>query len=135
MKALSLLIDEYRKNWAIRYLREAESDLSTAERTPVSAISISFAIMAMRKAQTSAYYSLGDPSYLVPMVNDALEGRRAAQGPSLKLLTDVELSIRRCTEMGETLGKANSIRRARALVEIISKLVSIIVSGDLKWSA
>ena len=126
--ALSLLIDEYRRNWAIRYLREAESDLSTAERTPIDAISVSFAIMAMRKAQTSAYYSIGDPSYLTQMVNEAIEGRSSLQGTSMKLLTDMELFIRFCAERGGALDKENAILKAKALLSVVSRLISLMTN-------
>ena len=126
--ALSLLIDEYRRNWAIRYLREAESDLSTAERTPIDAISVSFAIMAMRKAQTSAYYSIGDPSYLTQMVNEAIEVRNTTQGSSMKLLTDMELFIRLCAEKREALDKENAIHKARVLLSVVSRLISLMTN-------
>jgi len=125
---LSLLIDEYRRNWAIRYLREAESDLCTAERTPIEAISVSFAIMAMRKAQTSAYYSIGDPSYLSQMVNEAIEERGSPHGASMRLLTDMELFIRFCAERGGALDKANAIVKAKALLSVVSRLISLMTN-------
>ena len=126
---MSLLIDEYRKNWAIRFLREARSDLSTADRTPIPAMSISFAIMAMRKAQTSVYYSLGDPTYLTPMVNDALQGRRNIENPTMKFLADMELMIRSCINGGERQGKEAAIRSAKALIELASKTVSMLAGS------
>lgn len=128
MAALSLLIDEYRRNWAIRYLREAESDLSTAERTPIDAISVNFAIMAMRKAQTSAYYSIGDPSYLAQMVNEAIEDRSSLHGASMKLFTDMELFIRFCAERGGVLDKENAIVKAKALLSVVSRLISLMTN-------
>jgi len=128
---VSLLIDEYRKNWAIRFLREAKSDLSTADKTPIPAMSVSFAVMAMRKAQTSVYYSIGDPSYLTPMVNDALEGKKRIENPTMKLLVDVELMIRRCINSGERLGKDIAIRNAQTLIEMASKMVSLITGSKV----
>ncbi len=125
--ALSILIDEYRRNWAIRYLREAESDLATAERTPIDTISVSFAIMAMRKAQTSAYYSVGDPSYLSQMVNEAIEERGILHDASMKLLTDMELFIRFCAERGGVLDRENAIAKAKALLSVVSKLISLMI--------
>jgi hypothetical protein len=122
---MSLLIDEYRKNWAIRYLREAESDLSTAERTPIEAMSVNFALIAMRKAQTSAYYLIGDPSYLAPLVNETLETRSASPSATMTLLTDIETFIRRCAGKGGSLNKVKTIREARALLKIVSKLITI----------
>ena len=126
---VSLLIDEYRKNWAIRFLREAKSDLSTADKTPISAMSVSFAVMAMRKAQTSVYYSIGDPSYLTPMVNEVLEGKKEIENPIMKLLADMELMIRSCINGGERLGNDIAIRNARMLIELASKIASLITKG------
>jgi len=126
-----LLIDEYRKNWAIRFLREAKSDLSTADKTPIPTMSVGFAVMAMRKAQTSVYYSIGDPSYLTPMVNDVLEGKRSVDNPTMKFLADMELMIRSCINGGERLGKDIAIRNARALIELASKMVSLMTGSKV----
>ncbi|MCJ7634861.1 hypothetical protein MUP77_21040, partial [Candidatus Bathyarchaeota archaeon] len=84
-------MDEYRKNWAVRFLREAESDLSTAEKTPIPVMSVSFAVMAMRKAQTSVYYSIGDPEYLSQMVYESVERKKGIENPTMKFLADMEL--------------------------------------------
>jgi len=124
-----LLIDEYRKNWAIRFLREAKSDLSTADKTPIPAMSVSFAVMAMRKAQTSVYYSVGDPAYLTPMVNEALEGKRSVENPTMKFLADMELMIRSCINGGERLGKDIAMRNAKTLIELASKVVSLVTDS------
>ena len=128
---MSLLIDEYRKNWAIRFLREAKSDLSTADKTPIPAMSVSFAVMAMRKAQTSVYYSIGDPSYLTPMVNEVLEGKRRIENPAMKFLADMELMIRSCINGGERLGKNIAIRNARTLIDLAAKMVSLITRSGV----
>jgi len=128
---VSLLIDEYRRSWAIRFLREARSDLSTADKTPIPTMSVSFAIMAMRKAQTSVYYSLGDPSYLTPMVNEILEGKRSVEIPTMKLLADMELMIRSSINSGERLGKDMAIRNAGRLIELASKMVFLVIRSKV----
>ena len=128
---MSLLIDEYRENWAVRFLREAKSDLSTADKTPIQSISVNFALMAMRKAQTSIYYSIGDPSYLTPMVNEALEGKRNIDNSTMRFLTDMELMIRSCINGGERLGKEVALHNARTLIELVSRIVSLITKGKM----
>ena len=127
---MSLLVDEYRRNWAVRFLREANSDLSTAERTPIPVMSISFSVMAMRKAQTSVYYSLGDPSYLATLVNGNIEGNKAAGDPAMKFLTNLELIIRSCTNKGERLEKDTAINSAKTLIVLASKMVSLMTGLD-----
>ena len=127
---MSLLVDEYRRNWAVRFLREANSDLSTAEKTPIQVMSISFSVMAMRKAQTSVYYSLGDPSYLAMLVNGTIEGNKAAEDPTMKFLTNLELIIRSCANQGERLEKNTAINNARTLIGLASKMVSLMTGLD-----
>ncbi|MCJ7609211.1 hypothetical protein MUP00_06035 [Candidatus Bathyarchaeota archaeon] len=122
---MSLLVDEYRRNWAIRFLREARSDLSTADRTPIPAMSISLAVMAMRKAQTSVYYIMGDPSYLTPLVNNAIDEAVGLENAIMKFLVDFELVIRSCINSGERLGKEAAIQNAKCLIELVAKTVSI----------
>lgn len=128
---VSLLIDEYRKNWAIRFLREAKSDLSTAGKTPIPAMSVSFAVMAMRKAQTSVYYSIGDPSYVAPIVSEVIEGKRSIENSTLRFLADMELMIRSCINGGERLGKETAIRNAETLIGLASKMVSLVTRSKV----
>jgi hypothetical protein len=119
------LVDEYRRNWAIRFLREARSDLSTADKTPIPAMSTNLAVMAMKKAQTSVYYIMGDPSYLTPLVNTAVEEGSGLENATMKFLVDFELVIRSCVNSGERLGKAAAIKNAKSLIELAAKIVSI----------
>lgn len=119
------MVDEYRRNWAIRFLREARSDLSTADKTPIPAMSANLAVMAMKKAQTSVYYIMGDPSYLTPLVNTAVEEGSGLENATMKFLVDFELVIRSCVNSGERLGKAAAIQNAKSLIELAAKIVSI----------
>jgi hypothetical protein len=128
---MSLLMDEYRKNWAVRFLREAESDLSTAEKTPIPVMSANFAVMAMRKAQTSVYYSIGDPAYLTRMVNELVETKKSVENPTMKFLTDMELVIRICVNNGERLGKETVMHDARMLIVLASKIVSLMTGSRI----
>ncbi len=127
---MSLLVDEYRRNWAVRFLREANSDLSTAEKTPIPVMSVSFSVMAMRKAQTSVYYSLGDPSYLAMLVNGAIGGNKAVEDPTMKFLTNLELIIRSCTSKGDRLEKNAAINNAKTLIGLASRMVSLMTGLD-----
>lgn len=132
---MSLLMDEYRKNWAVRFLREAESDLSTAEKTPIPVMSISFAVMAMRKAQTSVYYSIGDPAYLTQMVYESVERKKGIENPTMKFLADMELVIRICVNSGERLGKDAIMHDARMLIVLASKIVSLMTGSKVSGFA
>jgi hypothetical protein len=124
-------MDEYRRNWAIRFLREAKSDLYTADKTPIQAMSISFAVMAMRKAQTSVYYSVGDPSYLTPMVDEAVKGKKNVENSAMEYLIEMELVIRSCISNGEKLGKDNAMRNAKVIIELASKILSLMTRSKI----
>jgi len=134
---MSLLFDEYRANWAIRYIREAEADLSMAEKTPIPAISVSFALMAMRKSQTAVYYSLGDPEYLVPLVEKNLPNSDV-KDTLMRMLVQIELLIQRDSGMAETLSKSFAIEEARHLIGVSSEVVKIMAneaSQTGKWNS
>jgi hypothetical protein len=128
-------MDEYRKNWAVRFLREAESDLSTAEKTPIPVMSVSLAVMAMRKAQTSVYYSIGDPAYLTQMVYESVETKKDIENPTMKFLANMELIIRICVNSSEQLGKDAVIHDARMLIVLASKIVSLMTGSKVSGFA
>jgi len=66
---------------------------------------------------------------LTPMVNEVLEGKKEIENPIMKLLADMELMIRSCINGGERLGKDIAIRNARMLIELASKIASLITKG------
>ncbi len=120
---MSLMLDEYRANWAVRYLREADADLWMAEKTPIPALSVSFALMAMRKSQTAIYYGLGDPEYLAPLVEKNLVGENGKDA-LMRVLVKIELLIRRDSELAESLEKEAAIEEAKNLISVASDMVS-----------
>ena len=132
---MPLTMDEYRLNWALRYIREAETDLSTAEKNPMPAVSISFALLAMRKSQTAVYYSLGDPEYLAPLINQNIENERKNKDILMRILVQMEQLIERDSTLAEKLGKNIIIEETRHLLEIASEIVNIMIKGSEKESA
>ncbi len=123
---MSLILDEYRANWAIRYIREAEADLFTAEKTPIPAVSVSFALLAMRKSQTALYYSLGDPEYLAPLVEKNLTSSNI-KDRFMRTLVQMELLLHRTSASAETLNRNSVIEMTGHFVEIASDMVKILV--------
>ena len=65
-----MLTDEYRKCWALRYLREAKDEFKIAKKNG-KALNLIFD--AVRKAQVAIYYSLGEPYFIENIVQEALE--------------------------------------------------------------
>jgi len=57
-----LMMDYYRRGWALRYLREAKAELEAARKIPYMAPSL--VLEAIRKARSAIYYSLGEPAFI-----------------------------------------------------------------------
>jgi hypothetical protein len=85
-------IGEYRKGWALRYLREAKAELLAAQKTP--SIAHSLIIEAVRKAQAAIYYSLGDPAFIESIVYQAFSSqKKTSNDPVLNCLIEIERTI------------------------------------------
>jgi|GEM_PF-538439 len=123
MPETSFSIDDYRRGWALRYLREANADFSMAEKSGVQTVAVSLAILAMRKAQTAIYYALGDPIFLEAAVRQIERGKELTKDLILRLLSRVEHLINVRSEMPESLSKEMALDEARHLIEIASELV------------
>jgi hypothetical protein len=112
-------------------MREAESDLSTAEITPIPSLSVNLAFLAMRKMQMAIYYSLGDPSYVVFLVGNALhEGFR--DGDSfLRFLAHLEWLIQIRSVKTDDSDKGDALMEAKHLMKMAVQIVSGIVGEKL----
>lgn len=124
---MNLLIDDYRKGWALRYLREAKADLSTARKAPIPAIAISLAILSMKKSQTSIYYSLGDPGYLNPLVKRAVKKVKSSQDSLVRCLVQIEQLIQKRSLKPEVDGREATLREAEHLFKIASTIVGLMM--------
>ncbi|MFP3985685.1 MAG: hypothetical protein ACLFU9_06970 [Candidatus Bathyarchaeia archaeon] len=103
----------YRKGWALRYLREAKAELLAAQKTP--SIAHSLILEAMRKAQAAIYYSLGDPAFIESIVYQAFGNQHhLANEPLLKCLIEIEWMIQKVSqtpdsEFTKTMEQVNDI--------------------------
>jgi hypothetical protein len=86
-----MLIDDYRKGWALRYLREAVDEIKIAKKDS-KAFNLIFD--AVRKAQAAIYYSLGEPVFIDSIVQEALEKSLPAENPVLRCLIEIEKTIK-----------------------------------------
>ncbi len=92
MKTELTYIGEYRKGWALRYLREAKAELLAAQKTP--SIAHSLILEAVRKAQAAIYYSLGDPAFIESIVYQAFYSqKKTSTDPVLNCLIEIERTI------------------------------------------
>jgi hypothetical protein len=109
---LLVAMEGYRKAWAMRYLREAKAELKAAKKTPYMAAG--FVVEALTKAQASIYYSLGDPTYIVPIVQEAIHTGQEIREPILKFLVEIEKTLQQLansptTNNEKTLAQVNEI--------------------------
>ena len=79
------MMDEYRRGWAHRYLREDKAELDAARKMPYMAPSL--LIEAIRKARNAIYYSLGEPAFIEVLIRDELAKQRPTNDSGQSNLT------------------------------------------------
>ncbi len=115
-------MDNYRRGWALRYLREARAEFTAAQKTPHLAPSL--ILEAMRKAQTAIYYSLGEPAFIETIIRQAAE-RRVIDDPILRCLVEIKRTIHQIAQASDSeLDRA--IRQVNGLIQITSDIVELL---------
>jgi len=116
------MMDNYRRSWALRYLREARSELEAAKRMPYMAPNL--IIEAIRKARNAIYYSLGEPAFVEIALREACEktGCQAITDPILRFLLEIEGMMQQLSQLEEIDGE-KVMKQADNLVQIASDIV------------
>ena len=117
------MVDEYRKGWALRYLREAKAELTAAQKTPYMAPSL--ILEAVRKAQVAIYYSLGDPAFVETIVRQTIGKKKGVEDPVLRCLVEIERMVQRVVQSPEP-NHEKAIERADGLIQIASDIVELL---------
>jgi hypothetical protein len=120
------IIDNYRKGWALRYLREAKAELTAAQNTPP--IASSLLLEAIKKAQGAIYYSLGDPASIKRIVLQTLQNTQTLKDPILRLLVEIELAIQQGMQMPKVNRRA--VEEADELIQIASEIVELFTGEE-----
>ena len=116
-------IGEYRKGWALRYLREAKAELLAAQKTP--SIAHSLILEAVRKAPAAIYYSLGDPAFIESIVYQAFYGQRKTNNdPTLNCLIEIERTIQMLSQTPES-EIPKTIRQVDDMMQTASDIVEL----------
>lgn len=118
-----MMVDEYRKGWALRYLREAKAELIAAQRTPYMAPSL--ILEAVRKAQVAIYYSLGDPAFVEVIVRQTIGKKKVVEDPVLRCLVEIERTVQRVVQSPEP-NHEKAVERADGLIRIASDIVELL---------
>jgi hypothetical protein len=114
------MMDEYRRGWAHRYLREAKAELEAARKIPYMAPSLM--LESIRKARNAIYYSLGEPAFIETLVRDELGKPKTEKDVILRFLVEIEETVQQLAQIEEVNGDA-LMKQADTLVQVASEFV------------
>jgi len=114
------MMDEYRRGWALRYLREAKAELEAARKMPYMAPSL--VLEAIRKARNAIYYSLGEPAFIETVIREAAEKTQTISDPVLRFLVEIEEIVQQLLQVEEVDGE-KAMKQADNLIQIASDIV------------
>jgi len=114
------MIDEYRKGWALRYLREAKAELEAARKIPYMAPSL--VVESIRKARNAIYYSLGEPAFIEVLIREEARKVKPTNDSVLRFLMEIEEMVQQLGHLEEVNGET-MIKQADTLVQIATDIV------------
>ncbi|MCS7120554.1 MAG: hypothetical protein RMJ07_04060 [Nitrososphaerota archaeon] len=120
------MVDDYRKGWALRYLREAKDEIRASTKNLAS---LDLIIDAARKAQAAIYFVLGDPISIQSIVNQALLDGKPVENPVLRCLVGIERAVQRMESLHPSRHR-EALKDAEEIVNIASDIVDLITSED-----
>lgn len=123
------MMDEYRRGWALRYLREAKAELDAARKLPYMAPSL--VLEAIRKARSAIYYSLGEPALIEMIIREAAEKTQAIDDPFLKVLVDIEAMVGQLLQVEEIDGE-KAMKQADDLLQLASDIVETLTGEKME---
>jgi len=124
------MMDDYRRGWALRYLREAKAELQAARKMPYMAPSL--VLEAVRKARNAIYYSLGEPAFVEIVVRETAEKMQAPiSDPVLKFLVEIEALFQQLTQIEEVDGE-KAMKQADDLVRLASDIVETLTEEKVE---
>ncbi|MDD3791825.1 MAG: hypothetical protein PHY74_01695 [Candidatus Bathyarchaeota archaeon] len=119
------MMDEYRKGWAFRYLREAKAELEAARKIPYMAPSL--VLEAIRKARNAIYYSFGDPAFIEVLIREEISKNPATKDTVLRFLIEIETIVQQIAQLEEVNGIA-MMKQADSIVNIATDIVETITN-------
>lgn len=124
-------MDNYRRGWALRYLREAKAELEAAKEMPYMAPSL--VLEAVRKARNAIYYSLGEPAFVEIVIREAAEKMQGQEigDPVLKFLVEIDGMVQQLAQLEEMDGE-RVMKQADSLVEIAQEIVEILTEEKVE---
>jgi hypothetical protein len=124
-------MDQYRKGWALRYLREAKAELQAARKMPYMAPSL--VLEAVRKARNAVYYSLGEPAFVEIVVRETAEKTQSQmiEDPVLKCLVEIEGMVQQLSQL-EEVDSERAMKQADSLIQLASDIVETLTEEKIE---
>ena len=122
-------MDEYRRGWALRYLREAKAELEAAQKIPYMAPSLM--IEAIRKARNAIYYSIGEPAFIEILVREEIGKPKPANDVILRFLIEIEETVQQLAQLEEVNSDA-MMKQADTFVQVASEFVETLTEEKLE---
>jgi hypothetical protein len=122
------MMDEYRKGWALRYLREAKAELEAARKIPYMAPSL--VLEAIRKARNAIYYSLGEPAFIEVLIREEVSKNPNTNDGVLRFLMEIETIVQQISQIEEVNGDA-MMKQADSIVGIATDIVETLTQEKL----
>ena len=123
------MMDEYRRSWALRYLREAKAELEAARKMPY--IAPSLVLEAVRKARNAIYYSLGEPAFIENIIKETSKKTQTISDPVLRCLIGIEETVQEINQMRQADGET-TMKQADNLIKIASDIVETLTGETVK---
>ncbi|MCD6243365.1 hypothetical protein J7K06_06785 [Candidatus Bathyarchaeota archaeon] len=115
-------MNNYRKGWALRYIREAKAEFQAAKKMP--SLAPGLIVEALRKAQFAIYYSLGDPASIERIVKSISSNGHGVKDPILKCLVEIDEMMEFISELPES-ERGRALRHVNELIQIASEIVEL----------
>lgn len=123
------MMDEYRKGWALRYLREAKAELEAARKIPYMAPNL--VLEAIRKARNAIYYSLGEPAFIEILIREEVAKNPVTDDSVLRFLIEIETIVQQISQLEEVNGEA-MMKQADSIVDIATDIVETLTREKLE---
>jgi hypothetical protein len=124
------MMDDYRKGWALRYLREAKAELEAARKIPYMAPSL--VLEAIRKARNAIYYSLGEPAFIEVLLREEVAKKPATNDSVLRFLIELETLVQQISQLEEVNGGDAMMKQADSIVNAATGIVETLTQEKLE---
>ncbi|MCL2869165.1 MAG: hypothetical protein FWF27_07015 [Candidatus Bathyarchaeota archaeon] len=114
------MMDQYRKGWAFRYIREAKAELEAAQKMPYMASGL--VLEAIRKARSAIYYSLGEPAFIETLLREEVIKNPQTNDSILRFLINLESTVEVLSHVEEINSDA-IMKQAGILVNVATEFV------------